>query len=221
MKPEPHLNPSIPPADGWTASLPELTAAIVPSLAVAVTVSSALWLSAAAIAALFATALVAVFVADRLPRAAASFAILVVAAAFAGGIDIAASAWLPAVHADLGLYLPLAVTVVSGPVAAAVLRDPQARRRTRRAAARALAAGAAFLGSAGVTALVREALGAGTITLPGGGGGRVTVIPGLAAAPTRALLSPFAGLIAAGYLAGLVTFAVRRAARRTAGGGPG
>ena len=221
MKSESRLPPAVAPADGWSASLPELTTAIVPSLAAAITVSSALWLSGAAIAALFATALVAALVADRLPRAAASFAVLTVAAAFACAIDLAASAWLPAVHADLGLYLPLAVTVVSGPVAAAVLRDPEARRRTRRAAARALAVGAAFLGSVGLTALAREILGAGTITLPGGDGGRVAVIPGLADAPVRALLAPFAGLIAAGYLAGLVTFAVRRAARRAAGGGVG
>ena len=230
MKSETRLPPAAAPADGWTSSLPELTAAIVPSLAAAVTVSSALWLSAAAIAALFATALVAALVAtalvaslvaDRLPRAAASFAVLTVAAALACGIDLAASAWLPAVHADLGLYLPLAVTVVSGPVAAAVLRDPEARRRTRRAALRALAVGAAFLGSVGVTALGRELLGAGTLTLTGGNGGRVVVIPGLADAPARALLAPFAGLVAAGYLAGLVTFAVRRAARRAAGGSVG
>ncbi len=84
----------------------------------------------------------------------------------------------------------------------------------KRAVLRALAAGVAFLGGVGLTALAREALGAGTITLPGVAGGRVFRLPGLSDAPARGLLEPFAGLIVAGYLAGLVCFVARRAARR-------
>jgi electron transport complex protein RnfE len=221
MNPESRLPSAVSPVPDRTAGLPELMAAIVPSLAAAVTVSAAIWLSAAAIAALFATALVAALVADRLPPAAGSFAVLLAAAAFACGVDLAASFWLPSVHADLGIYLPLAVVVMSGPVAAAVLRDARPQNRTRRAATRAFAASAAFLGGTGVTALAREVLGAGAVTLPGGMGGHVVGLPGFAAAPVRGLLMPFAGLIAAGYLAGLVSFVAHRGARRAARGGAG
>lgn len=201
---------------GPVAGMPELAAAIVPSLAAAVTLSAAVWLSAAAIVALLVTALVAALVVRRVPPAAGAFAVLVAAAALACGADLAASAWLPAVHADLGVYLPLAVVVVSGPVAAAVLGDARPERRLQRAAARALVAGAAFLGGVGLTALVREALGAGVLTLPGVADGRVYRLPGIADGPARGLLAPFAGLVAAGYLAGLVVLVVRRAARRAA-----
>ncbi len=119
-------------------------------------------------------------------------------------------------HADLGIYLPLAVVVMSGPVAAAVLGDARSDLRLRRAVSRALVAGGAFLGGVGLTALVREALGAGVLTFPAAAGGRVYRIAAIAEAPARGLLAPFAGLVAAGYLAGLVVLVARRAARRAA-----
>jgi Na+-translocating ferredoxin:NAD+ oxidoreductase RnfE subunit len=210
---EPHLPSAVSARDG-TTFLPRLIAAIVPSLAAAVTVSAALWLSAAAIVSLLATALVGALAARRLPPAAGSLTVLLVAVALAYGADLAASAWLPSVHAGLGIYLSLTVIVISGPIAAAVLADARPEERTRRAVLRALAAGVAFLGGVGLTALAREALGAGTITLPGVAGGRVFRLPGLSNAAARGLLAPFAGLIAAGYLAGLVVLVSRRAARR-------
>lgn len=221
MNPQAPLPSAAAPVPDRTAGLPELIAAIVPSLAAAVTVSAALWLSAAAIVSLLATALVAALVADRIPPAVGSLAVLLAGAVLACGADLAALTWLPSVSADLGIYLPLTVVVMSGPVAAAVLTDAQPKDRTRRAAARAMVAGLAFLGGAGLTALVREALGAGTFTLPGVAVGWVFRLPGLSNAPARSLLSPFAGLIAAGYLAGLVTFVARRGARRTTPGDAG
>jgi Na+-translocating ferredoxin:NAD+ oxidoreductase RnfE subunit len=205
-------------ADDRNARLPSLVAAIVPSLAAAVTAGGALWLSAAAIVSLFLTALLAALLVRRVAPAVGSLVVLLACAVLAGAADIAAAAWLPAVRADLGIYLPLAVLLTSGPVAAAVLGDTQPNERARRATLRALEAGLAFLGSVGVTALVREALGAGTITLPGAASGRLINIPGIAAAPAEGLLSPFAALIAAGYLAGFVVLLVRRRARRSAPG---
>jgi electron transport complex protein RnfE len=203
------------------AGVPELAAAIVPSLAAAVTLSAALWLSAAAIAALLATALVAALVVRRVPPAAGAFVVLLAAAALACATDRAASAWLPSVHAALGIYLPLAVVVMSGPVAAAVLGDARPDLRLRRAVSRALVAGGAFLGGVGLTALVREALGAGVLTFPVGAGSRGYRIAAIAEAPARGLLAPFAGLVAAGYLAGLVVLVARRAARRASRRGAG
>jgi hypothetical protein len=198
------------------AGVPELTAAIVPSLAAAVTLSAALWLSAAAIVALLVTALVAALVVRRLSPTAGAFVVLLAAAALACAADRAASAWLPSVHVDLGIYLPLAVVVMSGPVAAAVLGDARPDLRLRRAVSRALVAGGAFLAGVGLSALVCEALGAGVLTFPAGTGGRVYRIAAIADAPVRGLLAPFAGLVAAGYLAGLVVLVARRAARRAA-----
>jgi Na+-translocating ferredoxin:NAD+ oxidoreductase RnfE subunit len=216
MNLEPHPSPMPHPVADRIAGLPELVAAIVPSLAVAVSVSAALWMSAAAVVSLAVTSLVAALAVRRLPPAACSLTVLLAAAALACGFDLAASAWLPSMRADLGISLPLAVVVMSGPVAAAALRDAQPERRSRRAAGRALAAGLAFLASVGLIALAREAFGAGTVTLPGIPAGRVLRLPALSAAPVRGLLAPFAGLIAVGYLAGLVGFVARGAARNAA-----
>jgi Na+-translocating ferredoxin:NAD+ oxidoreductase subunit E len=201
-------------ARGRTAVIPELAAAIVPSLAAAATVSAALWLSAAALLSLLTAALVGALAARRLPPAVGSLTVFLAAAALAAGADLAASAWLPSVHDGLGMYLPLTVIVMSGPVAAGVLSDARPEERTRRAVLRALAAGTAFLGGVGLTALAREAFGAGTLTLPGAEGARVFGLPGLSEAPARGLLAPFAGLIAAGYLAGLVAWVASRVSRR-------
>jgi Na+-translocating ferredoxin:NAD+ oxidoreductase RnfA subunit len=214
MNPEPQLPPAVSAQRGRTAGLPELAAAIVPSLAAAVTVSAALWLSAAAIVSLLATVIVAALVVDRLPRAAGSLAVLLTAAGLACGADLAASTWLPSVNDALGIYLPLTVIVMSGPVAAAVLSDARQENRMQSAVVRALVAAGAFLGGVGLTALSRETLGAGTVTLPGGQGGRVFRLPGLPDVAARGLLEPFAGLIAAGYVAGLVRLVARCAARR-------
>jgi hypothetical protein len=46
-------------------------------------------------------------------------------------------------------------------------------------------------------------------------------IAAMADAPARGLLAPFAGLVAAGYLAGLVVLVARRAARRASRRGAG
>lgn len=115
---------------GRIAGLTGLVAATVPSLAAAVTVSAAIWLSAAALLALALAVLVAaVLTGRRCPRALGTLAVLLAVAGLAGGADLAASAWLPALHADLGISLPLTVVVVSGPVAAAVLADARSERR--------------------------------------------------------------------------------------------
>jgi electron transport complex protein RnfE len=190
-----------------------LAAAIVPSLAVAVSVSIALWLSLAVIAALVATSLLAALLAGWTGSPVRPFVVLLVVTGLATAADRAAAAWLPAVGTAVGVYLPLVVVVMSGPVAASVLDDGRQGGRARRAAARALTAGLAFLGGTVLTAAAREALGAATVTLPGSGGGWALRLPALADAPARGLLSPFAALIAAGYLAGLLALVVRRATR--------
>lgn len=206
-------------AAGRRAGLPGLVAAMVPALAAAVTASDALWLSAAALLALTLAVLVAALLAARrVPPAPGSLAVLLTVAGLAGGADLAVSRWLPAAHADLGIYLPLAMVAVSGPVAAAVLEDAREEHRARRAASRALAAGCAFVAGVGLTAVVREALGAGTISLPNAALHRIARLPAIAVAPARGLLEPFAALIAAGYLAGLAVLVVRRAARRRGAG---
>jgi electron transport complex protein RnfE len=214
MSPEPRLPSAALRSRGRTAVIPELVAAIVPSLAAAVTASAALWLSAAALLSLLASALVGALAARRLPPAAGPLTVLLTAAVLACGADLATSAWLPSVYAGLGMYLPLTVIVMSGPVAAGVLSDARQEERTRRGVLRALAVGVAFLGGVGLTALTREVLGAGTLTFPGAAGARVFSLPGLSEAPARGLLAPFAGLIVAGYLAGLVSCVASRMARR-------
>ncbi len=118
MSPEPRLPSAALRSRGRTAVIPELVAAIVPSLAAAVTASAALWLSAAALLSLLASALVGALAARRLPPAAGPLTVLLTAAVLACGADLATSAWLPSVSSrGLGMYLPLTVIVMSGPVA--------------------------------------------------------------------------------------------------------
>ncbi len=171
--------------------LPWTVAAIVPSLA-ATTLEAALWLSAAVlVSAIMATALAALL-ARRTPAAAGSLAVLVLLAALAGAADRAAAAWLPALHDGLGRR-PARHGGRCCPVrvAAATLHDGREDRRLRRAMARALAGALAFLAGVCLIALAREALGAGTITLPGFPDGRALRLSGISEAP-RAGTSPAA-----------------------------
>lgn len=199
-----------------------LAAGIVPSLAGATTLAAALWLSAAALVSVFAAAALAALLARR--RAVGSLAVLVLLAALAGAADRAAAAWLPSMHASLGIALPITVVLLPGAVAAAALGDDRGERRLRRALGRALVTALAFLAAVCLIALAREALGAGTITLPGLPADRVFELRGVAEAPARGLLLPFGGLIAAGYLAGLAVLVLRAVergkARRPASAGP-
>ena len=215
------LPPAVPPRAGPAGFRDELIAAIVPSLAVALTTTGALWLSAAVLVSLLCTAMLAALLAGRASPAIGSLGVLLAAAILAGAADVGAGAWLPEVAAGLGIYLPLAIVLTSGPVSATVLADAEARGRARRAAARALGASLAFLCGVVLTGLAREALGTGTIALPGAAGGASVSIPGIAGAPARGVLAPSAGLIAAGYLAGLViAFAQWRERRRGRKGAP-
>jgi len=215
------LPPAAPSRTGPAGFRDELIAAIVPSLAAALTAADALWLSAAVLVSLFCTAMLASLLAGRAAPAIGSLGVLLAAAVLAGAADVGAGAWLPEVGGRLGIYLPLAIVMTSGPVAATVLADAEPRGRPRRAAARALGASLAFLGGVLLTGIAREALGAGTITLPRTAGDADIGIPGLAAAPATGVLTPSAGLIAAGYLAGLViAFAQWRERRRGRKGAP-
>jgi hypothetical protein len=193
------------------ARIASLAAVIVPSLAAATTLAAALWLSAAAIVSALAAAALAALLARR--PVVGSLAVLVLLAALAGAVDRAAAAWLPTLHAGLGVALPITVVLLPGAVAAATLGDARGDRRVRRALGRALAAALAFLAGVGLIALAREALGGGTVTVPGLPADRVFELQGIADAPARGLLLPLGGLIAAGYLAGLAVL-VSRAAER-------
>ena len=206
--------PAPPGSGGW---MPWTIAAIVPSVAAASTLAAGLWLSAAAMVSALAAATLAALLSRRLPLAAASIAVLVLLAALAGAADRAAAAWLPAMHASLGVFLPITVVLLPGAVAASTLRDAGDERRIRRALSEALFRALAFLGSVSLIALVREVLGAGAITLPGIPVALTVRLPGISVAPARGLLLPLGGLIAAGYLAGLVGALARVVERRKAG----
>jgi hypothetical protein len=190
---------------GW------LAAAIVPSIAAATTLASALWLSAAVFVSALATAVLAALLIRR--PVVGTLAVLVLLAVLAGAADRAAAAWLPSLYADVGIALPITVVLLPGALAAATLGDGRGQRRIRRALARALAAALAFLGSVCLIALGREALGAGTITIPGLSADRVFELRGVAEAPARGLLLPLGGLIASGYFAGLAVLVVRTVER--------
>lgn len=198
------------PARG-DARIAWLAAAIVPSIAAATTLAAALWLSAAVFVSALAAAALAALLARR--PVAASLAILVLLAALAGAVDLAAAAWLPSLHAGLGTVLPITVVLLPGVLASATLDDTRGDRRVRRALARALAAALVFLAGVCLTACAREALGAGTVTVPGLPADRVFALRGIVNAPARGLLLPLGGLIGAGYLAGFAVMIARAAER--------
>jgi Na+-translocating ferredoxin:NAD+ oxidoreductase subunit E len=104
----------------------------------------------------------------------------------------------PAASASLGIYAPLIA------VNCLVVGRRGAPRGTAflRGLAEALGQGLGFAGCLLAIAVVRESLGAGTITLfPVGAFSGVVAVPGLARDPARALGAAGGGLLCLGYLA--------------------
>ncbi len=196
------------------AWLLSLAAGLVPALAVATRVSTAAWLSAVAVLAAVAACL-AVLATRRMASWVPAPAVLLAISGMLAGVELAAAAWLPQLRAGLGVYPP--VTMVS-----CLLLGAAASAAREATAARAAGVVArSVIGLVGMllaVALVREALGAGSVTLPTLAGGRPIVLPGLGKAPAAALLAPFGGLLVAAYVAAAVR-GCWRATRRAKGAG--
>jgi len=208
------------------APLVLLLLALIPSIAVAVRVADALWLAAGAVLVMtgssVARALLGGARAAATPgagtpapdgpegedRTARWLRALVISSLLTAAFEAGLLAVAPAASAALGIYAPLlAVNLLvvgrGGP-------DPSGASPLR-AALSSLRRGAWFAGGLVAIALVREALGAGTITLfPAGGfGGTITVSP-LLDQPVRALGFAGGGLLCLGYLVAAVRAVLAR-----------
>ena len=202
------------------APLVMLLLALVPSVAVAVRVADALWLAAVVVLVMAGSSIARALLDARaagapgaglserdVPEAGGSageertagwLRALVISSLLTAAFEAGLLAVAPAASAALGIYAPLvAVNLLvvgrGGP-------DPSGPSPSR-AALSSLRRGAWFAGGLVAIALVREVLGAGTITLfaAGGFGGTITVSP-LLDQPVRALGFAGGGLLCLGYL---------------------
>ena len=172
-----------------------LALGLCPSLAVSTTVNNALGMSAATFLVLIGSNTVISLLRKRIPDDIHIPAYIVVIAAFVTLVDMTMQAYFPALSRSLGIFIPLIV------VNCIILGRAEAFASKHSVGASLLDAVAMGLGFAvGLTsiALVREVLGAGTITIfPNGG---VITIPALSEAPALVFAFPAGALIVVGFL---------------------
>jgi electron transport complex protein RnfE len=199
-----------------------------PAIAVSVRVIDALWMSAGVMLVLLLSGLAMELLSressgnearhsfDRGSPAARWMRALVVTSFLTASFEAGLLALAPAASAALGIYAPLLAVncLVLGRGMPGTHNLP-----TRRTVVGLLGRGIGFAASLVAIALVREALGAGTITLFAlGGFGGTIVIPMLVEQPLRALGFAGGGLLCLGYLVAVSRAISRRAAANPAGG---
>jgi len=202
-----------------------LVMGLCPAIAVTTRVMDALWMSAFVLVVLVLSALFMALIARA--RVSESGEVqaatlgrqrlgaLLITATLTGSIEVLLTAYIPEAIAGMGIYAPLIAVnclVLSG-----------AERATRaetvaNGVADAVASGFGFACCLVLIALVREVLGAGTITLfPVGSFGGTIAVPGLSCDPIRALGLAGGGLLCLGYLAAALRSLQTRRANAMAG----
>jgi electron transport complex protein RnfE len=209
-------------ANGREAPLVLVLLGFIPSVAVAVRVMDALWMAAGVLLVMtgcaVARALLEARSVDAVPVHGGQgeddtgrwLRALVISSLLTAAFEAGLLAVDPAASAALGIYAPLIAVnfLVVGGGREAPPASPLA------AAVAALRQGVWFAAGLVAVSLVREVLGAGTITLfPAGGFGGTIVVAPLVGQPVRALGLAGGGLLCLGYLAA----AVRAVAARTSG----
>jgi electron transport complex protein RnfE len=172
-----------------------LALGLCPSLAVSTTVNNALGMSAATVVVLMGSNLVISLLRKQIPDDIHIPAYIVVIATFVTLVDMVMQAYLPALSESLGIFIPLIVVncIILGRAEAFASKNTVGSSLVD-----ALAMGIGFTVGLTAIALVREVLGAGTITIfPDGG---VITIPGLSDAPALVFAFPAGALIVVGFL---------------------
>jgi electron transport complex protein RnfE len=191
-----------------------------PALAVSVRVIDALWMSVGVILVLVLSGLAMALLSrhgevDRGSAAAGLLRALVITSFLTASFEAGLLSLAPTASAALGIYAPLIAVncLVLGRGMPGVTSPSLGS-----SVAAALGRGIGFAASLVLIALVREALGAGTITLfPVGGFGGTIEIPLLVEQPVRALGFAGGGLLCLGYLAAAARVISGRAAAKSAG----
>jgi Na+-translocating ferredoxin:NAD+ oxidoreductase subunit E len=189
-----------------------------PAIAVSVRVIDALWMSAGVVSVLLLSTFCMTLIARGTGGADAAgsgsgkprdrfLAALVLSSLFTASFEILLNAAAPASGASLGIYAPL---IAVNCLVLDRARSMESGTAIGRSLADAAGMGAGFAACLLVMAILREVVGAGTITLfPVGGFGGVVALGSLINDPARAAGLAGGGLLCLGYLAALVR---RRAA---------
>ncbi len=172
-----------------------LALGLCPSLAVSTSVNNALGMSAATIVVLIGSNVVISLLRKQIPDDIHIPSYIVIIASFVTLVDIVMQAYFPALSKSLGIFIPLIVVncIILGRAEAFASKNTVGA-----SAVDAISMGIGFAVGLTAIALVREILGAGTITIfPDGG---VIRIPGLSEKPALVFAFPAGALIVVGFL---------------------
>lgn len=179
-----------------------------PFLAVTTRAVHALGLGAGVTFVLAGCGLAASLLGQRLPRRARPPVFLLIAATLATAVELAMQAGAPGLRRSLGIFVPL---IAVNCLILGWMETFAAANRPSRAVLDGLGMGLGFTLTLLLVAAVREALGAGAITLFAVGSfAGVIRIPGLADNPARVLVLAPGALLLAGFLAGLFAWGQQR-----------
>lgn len=175
-----------------------------PSLAITTHVVNAVGLGSAVIVVTVLSSVTAALLGDSVPTKLRVPIFIAVIAVFVTVVDLVMRSYLPGLSERLGIFVPL--IVVNCLILARA--DAFARKTTAgRAALDALGMGVGFTLALVLIALIREVLGAGTITLfPVGSFAGVVRIGGFADEPIRVVGLSAGALFVVGYLKALVNW---------------
>jgi electron transport complex protein RnfE len=194
-----------------------------PALAVSGQVVNALGMGAAVVFVLLSANVFVSLLKDFIPPKVRIPAYIVIIASFVTIVDLTMQAYLPALSASLGVFVQLIVVncIILGRAEAFASRSTVGS-----SVFDALGMAVGFTIGLTAIALVREVLGAGTITLvPVGAFNGTISIPGIVDSPARVMALPAGALLAIGFLmAGFNALKARldaKAARREAAAAKG
>ncbi|HIV99439.1 MAG TPA: electron transport complex subunit E [Candidatus Ornithospirochaeta avicola] len=175
-----------------------------PTLGVSTQVSNAIGMGASVIFVLFFSNIVISMLRKIIPDTVRIPSYIVVIASFVTIVEMILHAFVPAVYEALGVYLPLIVVncIILGRAEAFANKNT-----VLDSALDAIGMGVGFTLSLSLIALIREVIGAGTITLfPIGSFSGVITIPLLSESPVRVITLASGALLVMGYLKALFIY---------------
>ena len=175
-----------------------------PSLAVSTQVVNALGMSAGTIFVLLGSNIMVSLLKNFIPDEIHIPAYIVIIASFVTLVDLLMQAYAPALSKSLGVFVQLIVVncIILGRAEAFACKN-----NVKDSIVDALSMGLGFFFGLTLIALIREVLGAGTITLfPMGEFDGVIEIPGLVSAPVRIISLSAGALLVVGYLKGVFNY---------------
>lgn len=185
-----------------------------PTLGVSTQVFNALGMGAGVIFVLFCSNIIISLLRKIIPDSIRIPAYIVIIASFVTIVEMVMHAFVPAVYSALGVYLPLIVVncIILGRAEAFANKNS-----VLDSALDALGMGIGFTLSLTLIALIREVLGAGTITLLNlsESARLVITIPGISKSPVRVMTLAAGALLVMGYLKAFFNwYSARNAAKK-------